>query len=129
LAPDSLTPDFFETPDDPLHDFEPDVDLPAGPSLPIILFSAACGIGAGIIVFYVAYRMLVLSAPLSAGMATLFLLGVLSVVAGVLSALTRSSPLANIIFGCGLIVLTVAFFLFCSLVGALAAALMLSISS
>jgi hypothetical protein len=129
LAPDSLTPEFHETPDDQLLDLDPEVDLSTGPSLPIILFSAACGIGAGVIIFYVAYRMLIMSLPLSAGVTTLFLLGTLSLVAGVLSVLTRSSPLANIIFGCGLIILVVAFFIFCSLVGALAAALMLSLSS
>jgi hypothetical protein len=129
LAPDSLTPDFLEDPDDqtPL-DFEPEADYPAGPSLPIILISAACGIGAGIIVLYVAYRMLLLSLPMSAGVATLCLLGVLSVTAGGLSALIRSNPLLNIVFGCGLIVLTVTFFGFCSLIGALAAMLLLSLS-
>jgi hypothetical protein len=129
LAPDSLTPDFLERPDEPPFELEPEVDLPAGPSLPIILISAACGIGAGIIVFYITYRMLLLGAPLSAGIATLVLLAILSMVAGVLSALTRSSPLANIIFSCGVIALTIAFFGFCSLVGALAAALLLSFAS
>lgn len=129
MAPDSLTPEFLEDPDDQTSlDFQPEADYPAGPSLPIILMSAACGIGAGIIVFYIAYRMLILSLPLSAGIATLCLLGVLSVTAGGLSALTGSSPLLNITFGCGLIVLTVLFFGFCSLVGALAAALMLALS-
>lgn len=124
-----MTPDFLEDPDDqtPL-DFEPEAEYPAGPSLPIILVSAACGIGAGIIVFYIAYRMLILNLPLSAGIATLCLLGILSVTAGVLSALTRSSPMLNIVFGCGLIVLTVSFFVFCSLVGALAATLLLALS-
>ncbi|HMN28751.1 MAG TPA: hypothetical protein PKE45_11430, partial [Caldilineaceae bacterium] len=119
MAPDSLTPEFHEKPDDQLLDLDPEVDFPAGPSLPIILFSAACGIGAGVIIFYVAYRMLFMSLPLSAGVATLFLLGTLSLVAGLLSALTRSNPVANIVFGCGLIALTATFFAFCSLVGAL----------
>jgi hypothetical protein len=128
LAPDSLTPDFLETPDDPLFDHDAELDLPAGPSLPIILFSAACGVGAGVIVFYIAYRMLMLSLPLSAGITTLLLLAVLSVVAGGLSALARSNPMANIVFGCGLIVLTVSFFGFCSLVGAFAAILLVNFS-
>ena len=129
MAPELPTPDFLETPDDPtLLDLDPDADGSAGPSLPIILFSAASGIGAGIIAFYITHRLLLLNPPLSAGLATLSMLGTLGLTSGGLSVLIRANPLVNIGFSCGLLVLVVAFFGFCSLVGALAAALVLAFS-
>lgn len=129
MAPDLPTPDFLEIPDDPsLLDFDPDADGPVGPSLPIILFSAASGIGVGIIAFYITHRLLVLNLPLSAGLATLLMLGILGVTSGGLSLLTRSNSPVNIVFSCGLLVMVIAFFGFCSLAGALAAALLLAFS-
>jgi len=118
-------PEFDPTPS-PIG-FDLDEDRSPGLSLPIILFSAACGLGLGIIVLYLTYRMLLLGLPMSAGIATLVVLGTLSVTGGGLSALTRSNPVANIVASCGLIVLAVLFFGFCSLVGALAAALLLNL--
>jgi hypothetical protein len=128
LAQDFPKPDLLDTPDDlsPL-----DLDLAderqTGPSLPIILFSTACGVGSGIIVLYLTYRVFLFTLPVSAGIATFCLLAVLGVTGGGLSALTRSSAIANIAFSCGLIVISVFFFGFCLLVGALAATLILNL--
>jgi hypothetical protein len=126
LAPDFLTPDFF----DPNEEINP-LDLaldeirPIGPSLPVILFSAACGIGSGIIGLYLAYRVLLFTLPVSAGLATLCMLAMLGGVAAGLSAVTRSNGMANIAFSCGLVMVTVLFFAFCSLLGAFAATMLL----
>jgi hypothetical protein len=102
-------------------------DEPRSPSLPIILFSAACGISSGIIALYVAYRLILLSLPWSAGVATLVMLGVLSLTSAGLSSLTRSHLLANTAFSCGLLLLALFFFGLCSFVGALAATLLLTL--
>jgi hypothetical protein len=128
LAQDFPTPDFLDTPDDlsPL-DLELADEHPKGPSLPIILFGTACGVGSGIIALYLTYRVFVFTLPVSAGIATFCLLAVLGSTAGGLSAVTRSNAIANIVFSCGLIVISVFFFAFCSLVGALAATLILNL--
>jgi hypothetical protein len=129
LARDLSTPEQFDPPNDPLP---LDADLSAepalAPSLPIILFSAAAGLGTGILAFYVVNRLLLMNLPLSAGAATLCALALLSASAGGLSILTHSNALINVAFGCGLIVLTVTFFAFCSLIGALAATLVIALS-
>ena len=101
---------------------EPDV----APSLPIILLSTATGLASGILGLYISYRAGGLGAPLSASVATLCLLAGLSISAAVLSILTDSrAVLANIGFSCGLILLSLLFFGLCSLMGALAAMLIL----
>lgn len=101
---------------------EPDV----APSLPIILLSTATGLASGILGLYVAYRTVGLTAPISAGVATLCLLAGLSLTAAILSILTDSrAALANIGFSCGLILLSLLFFGLCSVMGALAAMLIL----
>lgn len=99
---------------------------PIGPSLPVILFSAACGVGSGIIALYLAYRILLFDLPVSAGVATLVMLAVLGGSAAGLSVVTRSSAVANVALGCGLVVVTMLFFAFCSFVGALTATLLLN---
>jgi hypothetical protein len=129
LAPEFAPPDPFEPVDDPtFYAVDPDVDRVLTPSLPIILFSAACGLGTGILAFYVFYRLLLLNLPLSTGIATLCLLAMLSGSAGGLSLATGSNPILNVAFGCGLILLTLVFFTFCSLIGALTATLVLTLS-
>lgn len=128
MAQDFPPSDFLDKADDaPLLEFDLDDLRAAGPSLPIILFGTACGVGGGVIVLYLAYRVILFTLPVSAGIATFVLLAVLGSVAGGLSVLTRSHALANIVFSCGLILLTVFFFGLCSLVGALAATLILNL--
>lgn len=130
MAPDFPTPEHIETPDDStLFAADSATEYAAGPSLPIILFSAAGGLGVGVIAFYVTYRSLLLELPLSAGITTLTVLAVLSMLSGGLSALIRSNALLNTLFSCGLIVLMVLFFGFCSLLGALSAALIWAIAA
>lgn len=102
-------------------------DEPRSPSLPIIFFSAAAGVSSGIIALYVAYRLLLLSLPWSAGLATLAMLAVLGFTSASLSILTRSHPLANMALSCGLLLLVLFFFGLCSFVGALAATLLLTL--
>jgi hypothetical protein len=132
--------DGFDLPDDSLPaDARPFADLPsdelderpgpdAAPSLPIILFSAACGVAGGVIGLYLAYIRLGLGVELSAGMATLALLFSLGVSGAVLSALagSRSAPV-NILFSCGLILLAFIVMALCALLGALAGTLLLRI--
>jgi hypothetical protein len=128
LAQDFPTPELFDIADDALApDWELADEQPLRPSLPIILFSAACGVGSAVIALYLAYRVLVFNLPFSAGIATFCLLAVLGITGGGLSVLTRSSAIVNITFSCGLILLSIFFFAFCSLLGALAATLILNL--
>lgn len=96
-------------------------------SWPIIFFSTACGVGLGILALYIAYRMIRLPLPWSAGLATLCMIGVLGGMSAGLSILTRSHTIANVALSCGLIVVTLLFFGLCSFVGALAATLLLTL--
>jgi hypothetical protein len=107
-------------------DEEPEEEADA-PSLPVILFSAACGVAGGIIAFYFAYRTFGLPVEWSAGIGTLGLLFALGVSGAALSAAlgSRAAP-SNILFSCGLIVLALLFFTFCALVGGLGALILLS---
>jgi hypothetical protein len=91
-----------------------------GPSLPIILFSAAAGVAGGVIGLFISLRWLAWGIELSAGVATLGLLFSLGVSGAVLSAVThsRAAPI-NILFSCGVIVLAVGFLGLCLLVGAI----------
>jgi hypothetical protein len=94
------------------------------PSLPVILLSAASGIGAGIVALYVAYRGFGLNIYWSAAVATLTLSAGLGISGAVLSsAIGSRAALSNIFFSCGLIVATLLFFAFCTLIGAIAATL------
>lgn len=100
--------------------------VPQGPSLPIILLSAASAIAGFIIALYVAYRELSLPIALSAGLATLFASAVLGITGALLSSITRTRAAAsNIAFSCGLILLALLFFGLCLLVGAVAALILL----
>jgi hypothetical protein len=90
------------------------------PSLPIILFSAACGVAGGVIGMFISYRWLQWGVELSAGLATLMLLFGLGISGAILSAATgsRAAPV-NILFSCGVILLAIFFLALCLLVGAL----------
>ena len=102
-------------------------DERSGPSLPIILMGAASGIAAGIIGLYIAYIVLDLSVQLSAAVATLSLCSVLGFSGAGLSTLAGSRAVgANVAFSCGVILMTLIFFGFCTLAGAVGATLILT---
>jgi hypothetical protein len=90
------------------------------PSLPIILFSAACGVSGGVIALFISFRWLQWGVELSAGVATLALLFSLGISGAILSAATgsRAAPI-NILFSCGVILLAMFFLALCLLGGAL----------
>jgi hypothetical protein len=96
------------------------------PSLPIILFSAACGVAGGVLGLYVVYSRLQWGIELSAGVATLVLLLSLGISGALLSAATgsRAAPV-NILFSCGLILLALFFLTVCLVVGALVGTVLL----
>jgi hypothetical protein len=106
---------------------EYDVEEPtARPSLPIILISAAAGIAGGVVALYVTYLVLGLDVPISVFFAVLGLSFGVGVAGTGLSLLTRSkAAIANIVFSCGLILASLAFFGLCTLFGALGATLLL----
>lgn len=100
------------------------------PSLPIILLSAAFGVGAGIVGFYFAYRLAHLRIELSAGIAAIALSAALGITGALLSSVTGSrSALSNIGFSCGLILLMLLFFGLCTVIGGLAATLILTLGT
>jgi hypothetical protein len=95
------------------------------PSLPIILISAACGIAGGVLGLYVTRMWFGWDMQPSVFVAVLGLSLGLGVSGAGLSALTGSrAAVANIVFSCGLIGVSLAFFALCSLVGALGATLL-----
>lgn len=99
-----------------------------GPSLPIILLSAACGIAAAIIGAYLARFILHLNAPFSAAIGTLSMLGMMAAVAIALSRLVESrATTANIGMSCGLMLFTLLFFGICTIAGAFTATFILTL--
>lgn len=100
----------------------------AAPSLAIILISAACGIGAGIVGFYFAYVLGGLGVEFSAGLATLSLCFGLGFSGALLSSVTGSrAAVGNILLSCGLIAIVLLFFTLCTLTGAIAATLLIAV--
>lgn len=100
-----------------------------GPSLPIILVSAACGIAGGVIGLYITYTVLGWELPASVFVAILFLCLGLGLSGAGLTVLTGSrATVANIAMSCGIIAVSVLFFGLCVLVGAVAGALLLAAS-
>lgn len=123
--PPRLPPDELDPSDFGLYEYGD-----AGPSLPIVLFSAASGLGSGILGFYVSYGLLQLTIQISFGIATLCLLIGVGGVGTLLSAAVGSrSTLANLGFSCGVIVLTLLFFSICLLSGAFVSAIILILGS
>lgn len=120
----NLPSDRQDEPLPPYEEYELEVDE-TRPSLPIILISAACGIAGGVVGLYVTRIGLRWELPPSVFVAVLGLsLGLGTAGAG-LSLLTGSrAAIANIVFSCGLIGVSLMFFALCSLAGALGATLL-----
>ena len=96
------------------------------PSLPIILISAACGIAGGVVSLYITRIGLHWEPQPSVFAAVLGLSLSMGAAGAGLSALTGSrAAIANIVFSCALIGVSLLFFALCSLVGALGATLLL----
>jgi hypothetical protein len=116
---------YDDLPDESLEELD---DPAASPSLPIILFSAACGVAGGVLGLYVGYIPLQLGVELSAGLATLALLVSVGVSGALLSAMTgaRAAPV-NMLFSCGLILFAFFFLALCALGGALIGTLLFSL--
>lgn len=110
------------------YDFEED-EL-SGPSLPIILISAASAVGLAILSFFISYELFRFRAEVSTGIATLSLFAVVGFVSTGLSAMAGSrATMSNLGFSCGLILLMVLFFSLCLISGAFAAMLLTFASS
>ena len=100
-----------------------------GPSLPIILLSAASAIAGGVIALYLTYREFALSIELSAALATFVASAAMGITGATFSALTGSrAATSNIAFSCGLILISLLFMGICALVGAAAALFLLLIA-
>lgn len=117
------------SPDEPSSDFlYDDRELGfdnSGPSLPIILISAAFGIAAGVIGLYVTYTVLQWDLPLSTFLAVLCGSAALGISGAGLTVLTGTrAGFANIAMSCGLIVISLVCLGLCMLLGALAATLL-----
>jgi len=128
LTPDLYPNDLFHEADDLHHeDALADHGPPGtGPSLPIILISAACGVAGGVIGLYISYGMLGLGTALSVGAATVALLFCLGGSGAVLTAVMGArGALINIVFSCSLIVLVLLFMAMCMVVGAMLATVLL----
>lgn len=94
----------------------------SGPSLPIILISAAFGIAGGVIGLYITYAVLGWELPASVFVAVLCASVGLGVSGAGLTALTGTrAAVANIVMSCGLIMISLVFLGLCMVVGALAA--------
>jgi hypothetical protein len=123
-SPDDLAGDYWL--DSPLDGAPWGVD-DAGPSLPIVLLSAAFGVGVGVIVLYMAYIVLRWPLPASVFAAVLVLCIGLGVTGAGLTILTGSrAVLPNVTLGCGLVFATLLFFGLCVLAGAVGATLVLT---
>ncbi len=102
----------------------------SGPSLPIILISAAAGIAGGVIGLYIPYIVLQWDLPVSVFVAVLCASAGLGATGAGLTALTGDrAATANIAMSCALIVISAAFLGFCVLVGALVATLIVLFSA
>ena len=124
-----------DSPDDLVGDYLLDSSLDgaawdlddAGPSLPIVLLSAALGVGAGVIVLYLTYIVSGWPLPVSVFVSVLVLCIGLGVAGAGLTILTGSrAVLPNVTLGCGLVFATILFFGLCVLVGAVGATLVLT---
>ncbi len=107
----------------------PNTPQSTGPSLSIILLSAASTIAGFIIALYLSYREFAFSIQVSAAIATFFASATLGITGAALSTLTDSrAATSNIAFSCGLILISLLFFGLCLLVGAVAALFLLLVA-
>ena len=110
--------------DFPYDDRESDFD-DSGPSLPIILISAAAGIAGGVIGLYITYNVLGWDLPASVFVAVLCASAGLGVSGASLTALTGTkAAAANIAMSCALILVSLVFLSLCMLSGAIVATLL-----
>lgn len=97
----------------------------SGPSLPIILISAAAGIAGGVIGLYITYIVLGWELPAGVFVAVLCASAGLGVSGAGLTALTGArAATANIAMSCALILISVVFLSLCMLSGAIVATLL-----
>ncbi len=103
-------------------------DEHSGPSLPIILLSAAFGVAAGVITGYVAYSVALLRLEVSVALAVMALCFAVGGTGALLSAATGSrATLPTIGLSCAVIAVAFLMFGLCMLVGALVATLMITL--
>ncbi|HRW04077.1 MAG TPA: hypothetical protein P5121_03210 [Caldilineaceae bacterium] len=125
---DALVEELAQAEDPDRYEVQDEAD--PGPSLPIILLSAASAIAGFITALYVAYRELAFDIEISAAIATFFGSMVLGITGASLSAMTRTrAATSNIAFSCGLILLSLLFFGLCLLVGAVGAFLLMMLAN
>ena len=123
MSPDDLDNDF------PYDDRESGFD-DSGPSLPIILISAAAGIAGGVIGLYITYIALGWDLPASGVVAVLCASVGLGVSGASLTALTGTkAATANIAMSCALILASLVFLSLCMLSGAIVATLLVLFGS
>ena len=123
MSPDDLDNDF------PYDDRESGFD-DSGPSLPIILISAAAGIAGGVIGLYITYIALGWELPASVFVAVLCASVGLGVSGASLTALTGTkAATANIAMSCALILASLVFLSLCMLSGAIVATLLVLFGS
>jgi hypothetical protein len=104
-------------------------DARDGPSLPIVLLSAAFGVAAAVISGYVAYSVANLRVEVSVALAVLALCFAVGGTGALLSAATGSrAALPTIGLSCALIVAAFIMFGLCMVVGAFAATLLITLA-
>jgi hypothetical protein len=107
-----------------------DEDARSGPSLPIVLLSAAFGVAAAVITFYVAYTVAILRLEVAVALAVLMLCFAVGGTGALLSAATGSrATLPTIGLSCAVIVVIFLMFGLCMVVGALAATLLIAVGA
>lgn len=100
------------------------------PSIPIILLSSAFGLVCGMIGLFLSYGVVGFGVEWSVAACMISTFVGLAVSSIGLSILSESSAyLGNLLFGCGLIVLSVLFFTLCTVAGALASAIILLLAA
>lgn len=105
-------------------------DARTAPSLPIVLLSAAFGIAAGVITFYIAYTLALLRVEVSVALAVLALCIAVGATGALVSATTGSTAaLPTIGLSCALIVITFIVLGLCMVMGAFAATLFIVVGA
>ena len=105
-------------------------DARTAPSLPIVLLSAAFGVAAGVITFYIAYTLALLRVEVSVALAVLALCIAVGATGALVSATTGSTAaLPTIGLSCALIVITFIVLGLCMVMGAFAATLFIVVGA